>query len=125
MNLVDSSGWLEYFTDGRNVDFFAPAIEDRENLIVSPISIYEVFGKFLREKGEGEALAAVAAMRQGHITPVDEGIALEGARLCLETGQAMADGLILSTARSRGAILWTQKAVLKNIEGVRYAEAGS
>jgi toxin FitB len=27
MNVVDSSGWLEYFADGPNADFFAPAIE--------------------------------------------------------------------------------------------------
>lgn len=27
MNVVDSSGWLEYFADGSNADFFAPAIE--------------------------------------------------------------------------------------------------
>jgi len=27
MNVVDSSGWLEYFADGPNADFFAAAIE--------------------------------------------------------------------------------------------------
>jgi hypothetical protein len=42
MNLVDSSGWLEYFADGKNSDFFAPVIEDPDNLIVSTINIYEV-----------------------------------------------------------------------------------
>jgi len=35
MNVVDSSGWLEYFIDGTNADFFASPIEDAENLIVS------------------------------------------------------------------------------------------
>ena len=28
-NLVDSCGWLEYFANGANEDFFAPAIEER------------------------------------------------------------------------------------------------
>jgi hypothetical protein len=38
-NLVDSCGWLEYFTDGANADFFASAVEDTEHLIV-PDSLY-------------------------------------------------------------------------------------
>jgi hypothetical protein len=43
MNVVDSSGWLEYFTGGKNAPFFAPAIEDTENLLVPVICIYEVY----------------------------------------------------------------------------------
>jgi hypothetical protein len=43
MKIVDSSGWLEYFINGKNADFFSPAIEDTENLLVSVINIYEVF----------------------------------------------------------------------------------
>ena len=43
MNVVDSSGWLEYFADETNADFFAKAIENIEDLIVPAISIYEVF----------------------------------------------------------------------------------
>jgi len=39
MNLVDSSGWLEYFADGKNAEFFAPPIQDIENLAVSTINI--------------------------------------------------------------------------------------
>ena len=40
MNIVDSSGWLEYFTDGENADFFALVLEDTENLIVPAVIIY-------------------------------------------------------------------------------------
>jgi len=39
MNLVDSSAWLEYFIDGKNAKYFAPVIEDTNNLIVSVINI--------------------------------------------------------------------------------------
>jgi hypothetical protein len=28
MNVVDSSGWLEFFADGPNADFCAPAMEN-------------------------------------------------------------------------------------------------
>ena len=57
MNVVDSSGWLEYFADGPNADFFAPAIEDAAELVVPTISLYEVFKRALLHKGEDEALA--------------------------------------------------------------------
>jgi len=30
MKIVDYSGWLEYFIDGGNADFFSPAIEDTD-----------------------------------------------------------------------------------------------
>ena len=57
MNLVDSSGWLEYLTEGRNADFFAPTVEDTEHLMVSTINIYEVFKRvFLPGIGQ-EAVA--------------------------------------------------------------------
>jgi predicted nucleic acid-binding protein len=120
MNLVDSSGWLEYFEDGKNAGFFASPIEDTENLLVSAINIFEVFKKILKEKDVNAALQAVAAMRQGRIIPVDEGIALEGARISLESGLPMADGLILATARLHDAAVWTQDADFIGMKGVNY-----
>jgi hypothetical protein len=32
MNVVHSSGWLEYLADGPNADFFAPVGEDIEGV---------------------------------------------------------------------------------------------
>jgi uncharacterized protein with PIN domain len=65
MNIVDSSGWLEYFADGPNADFFAPAVQDTDQLVVPTISIYEVFKRVLQQRGEGEALQATAVVAQG------------------------------------------------------------
>ncbi len=45
MNIVDSSGWLVYFANGTNADFFSQPIEDTDALLVPTISIYEVFKK--------------------------------------------------------------------------------
>jgi uncharacterized protein with PIN domain len=42
-NVVDSSGWLEYFADSDRAAHFAAALEDRENLIVPVITIYEIY----------------------------------------------------------------------------------
>jgi len=43
MNIVDSCGWLEYFSDGPNADFFAPALEAVDQLLVPTICLMEVF----------------------------------------------------------------------------------
>lgn len=63
MNVVDSCGWLEYFADGQNADFFAPIIENTALLIVPAISLFEVFKRVLQQRGENEALRAVALLR--------------------------------------------------------------
>ncbi len=71
MNLVDSSGWLEYLADGPNAEFFAPPIEDTGRLIVPTISVLEVFKRVLQQRSENEALRAVALMRQGKVVDLD------------------------------------------------------
>ena len=120
MNVVDSSGWLEYFADGRNAKFFAPAVEDGERLVVPTISIYEVFKRVLLQTGKGLALEAVAAMQRGNVVELDQTLALRAAMLSAELGLPMADSIILATARAVGATLWTQDADFESVEGVRY-----
>jgi uncharacterized protein with PIN domain len=67
MIVVDSSGWLEYFADGKNAAAFAPAIQKPANLIVPTLSIYEVFKRVPQQRDESEALQAVTAMLQGNV----------------------------------------------------------
>ena len=120
MNVVDSSGWLEYFADGPNADFFAPAVQDLEHLIVPSLSIFEVFKTICRRKDEGAALQAVAVMHQGTIVDLDSAIALDAARLSLEHKIPMADSIILATSMSRDAILWTQDSDFEEMDGIKY-----
>ena len=47
MNVVDSSGWLEYFAGSENAHFFAPAIKATDTLVVPTICMYEVFKRLL------------------------------------------------------------------------------
>ena len=56
MNVVDSSGWLEYFGSGANVDVFAPIIKNNTDLVVPTISMYEVFKRISLQRDEEEAL---------------------------------------------------------------------
>ena len=122
MNVVDSSGWLEYFADGPNAEFFAAAVERVDELVVPSISLYEVFKRVLQQKGEGAALQAVAAMHQGQVVDLDAAMALSAAKVSVEFRLPMADSIMLATARAYNATLWTQDADFKGMDGVRYIE---
>ena len=122
MNLVDSSGWLEYFADGPNANFFSRPIQDLGQLVVPTLSIFEVFKRIAQQRGEGDALQAIAVMQQATVVELTSPLALDSARLSLETHLPMADSIILATARAFGATLWTQDADFKDMEGVQYIE---
>jgi predicted nucleic acid-binding protein len=120
MNVVDSSGWLEYFANGSNASFFAAAIEATDQLVVPTSTLYEVFKRILQQRGENDALQAVAAMQQGTIVDLDPRLALSAARISLESRLPMADSIVFATAKEYGATLWTQDADLEGLPGVQY-----
>ena len=120
MNLVDSSGWLEYFADGKNAEHFVPAINNTEKLIVSTINIYEVYKKVISERDEDNALQAVAMMQQAKVIEITPSIAVQAAKVSYIFKLPMADCLIYITARDHNATIWTQDADFKDLEGVEY-----
>lgn len=122
MNVVDSSGWVEYFTDDTNADFFEPAIEDVQNLLVPSICIYEVFKRMTLNLGEESALQAVSTMSLGHIIDLERKVAIDAAKISLEHKLAMADSIILATAYEYNATLWTQDSHFQGTKGVQYIE---
>ncbi len=120
MNVVDSSGWLEYFADGEHAEFFAPAIQDSENLIVPTACLYEVFKRLTLLLGEDAALAAVGVLYTGRIVDITAEVALYAAQLSIQHKLSMADSLILATARLHRATLWTKDEHFRGLEGVRF-----
>jgi predicted nucleic acid-binding protein len=120
MNLVDSCGWLEYLADGPNAAFFASAIENTEELLVPTLCILEVFKRVLQQRGEDAALQAAALMQQGQVIDLDSGIAVNAAKIGHEIKLSLADAVIVATAKTHHAVLWTQDADLKDIEGVKF-----
>jgi toxin FitB len=120
MNVVDSSAWLEYFADGPNAGAFAPAIESTSELLVPSLTIYEVFKRTLQQRDEGAALQVIAAMHQGRIVDLDASLALVAAKLSVDLGLPLADSVILATARTHQATLWTQDADFEGMAGVEY-----
>lgn len=120
MNIVDSCGWLEYFAGGPNSRFFARPIEATTELIVPTMSLYEVFKRVLQQRGEGDTLRAVAVMMQGKVVGLTGPIALAAARVSLDHRIPMADSIMLATAHTHDATLWSQDADFSGIPEVRY-----
>ncbi|HSN76971.1 MAG TPA: type II toxin-antitoxin system VapC family toxin [Anaerolineae bacterium] len=125
MNVVDSSGWLEYFADAPNAEFFSAGIQNTEELIVPAISLFEVFKRVLQQRGEDQALQASAAMQQGRVVDLDATLALEAARLSATLKLPRADSIILATARAYRATLWTQDADFRDLADVQFVAVQS
>jgi len=124
VNIVDSCGWLEFFGDGSGAEFYAPALEQVELLIVPTVCLYEVFRVVMRQRGEDAAIEAVATMRQGMVAELDDSTALTAARLGHTLKLPMADSIILATAQIHEAAIWTQDSHFAGLKGVNYREAG-
>jgi len=122
VNVVDSSGWLEYFADGPNAGFFALSIENIVELVVPSISIYEVFKRILQQRSEHEALQAVAVMVRGRMVDLDIPLALNAAKISVDLHLPMADSIMLAVARAYDAVLWTQDIDFENLDDVQYIQ---
>jgi predicted nucleic acid-binding protein len=120
VNVVDSSGWIEYFTEGPNSGFFASSIERVDELIVPAVCIYEVFKWVARERGETQALKAIAHMQLGEVVDLDSKLAVFAARLGLQAKLPLADSIVLATARAQDATLWTQDDDFEGLADVKY-----
>lgn len=120
MNIVDSCGWLEFFADGPNADFYAAAIADTEHLFVPTVVLLEVFKRILQQRDEESALQAVAIMHQGLIIDLSAELALLAAKLGHTHKLPMADAIIFASAQQVGAVIWTQDADFVGLENVRY-----
>jgi predicted nucleic acid-binding protein len=77
-----------------------------------------------QQRGEGDALQAVAMMEQGQVVELDTTRALSVAKISLGMKLPMTDSIILATARFYEATLWTQDVDFKGIAGVEYVEKG-
>jgi predicted nucleic acid-binding protein len=120
MNIVDSSGWLEYFADGPKASSFEKPLQDLENLIVPTICLFEVFKVVLRERSESDALQAIALMKQGKVADLTAEIALEAAKISHDHKIPMADSIVLATALNWDGTIWTQDSDFEKFSRVKY-----
>jgi len=107
MNLVDSSGWLEFFVDGPLASRYYGYLERLEEVVVPTLVIFEVYKKIKRERSEEEAFLAVAHMGKSKIVALDDALALSAADASLQYKLALADAIIYATALQENARLIT------------------
>jgi len=118
--VVDSSGWLQFLTDGPLADQYASRLRQPAGVITPTIILYEVYKHSKRLRGEEGALDAVAAMQKTRVVELNQELALVAADLSIEYKLPMADAIILATARLHDAELVTSDADFQGIPGVTY-----
>jgi predicted nucleic acid-binding protein len=117
--LVDSSGWIEFFTDGPLADDFAPYLVDLAEVVTPTIVIFEVFRVIRRQRSEEEAIEAVAQMQKTSVVDLDQFLALSAADVSVEHGLAMADAIVYATARVQDIQLVTADSDFEGLSGAR------
>ena len=120
MVIVDSCGWLEWFTNGKLADRYEKYLADQDNMLVPAIVLYEVYKILKREVGEEKALLASGYMKNSPVIPVDDVLALAAADIALQEKLAMADAIVVATAHLNNCTIITSDADLKSQSGVEY-----
>ena len=120
MNVVDSSGWIEYLLDTPRADLFADAIENRASLLVPVIALYEVHKLLSRTLPAHRVSACLDVMRLGRVLELTDRRAIAAADTALRHRLAMADAVMYSMAIEHGGSLWTQVAHYQGLPSVHY-----
>ena len=117
---LDSSAWIEIAHKGHNAQTFLKAAGDMSNVIVSTITLYEVWKYTVTNADQARAGLLIDLLQQATVVPPDTGISLTAANLSLQHKTAMADSLIYATSLAHNAVLWTQDDEFKNLPQVKY-----
>ena len=120
MIIVDSCGWLEWFTDSKLANNYEKFLADQDNILMPAIILYEVYKILKREVGEEKALLAAGYMKNLSVISLDETLALAAADVAFQEGLAMADAMIVAAARSNNCKIITSDADLKDQSEVVY-----
>ena len=120
MNLVDSSGWIEYLQDTPRADLFEDAIEDRNSLLVPTIALFEVHKVLSRRLAAGLVERCLTVMRLGRVLDFTDARAVAASQIAVRHQLAMADAAMYSMAQEFGATFWTQDADYQGLVGVNY-----
>jgi len=120
MIIVDSCGWLEWFTDGKLADKYKKYLVELDNILMPVIILYEVYKILKREVGEEKALLAVGYMKNATVIAFDDTLALLAADIALEERLAMADAIIVAVARIHKCNIISSDADLKAQTNVVY-----
>jgi predicted nucleic acid-binding protein len=120
VNVVDSSGWIEFFRAGANGPVFKPIIEDRARLLVPTIALFEVHRVLSRSLPADLVNRCLDVMRLGRVLDLTDARAVASAHIAALHKLAMADAAMYAIALEFGASFWTQDVDYQGLPGVRY-----
>ena len=120
MNVVDSSGWIEFFKAGANGPVFKPVIEDRNQLLVPTIALFEVHKVLSRSLPADLVKRCLDVMRLGRVLDLTDPRAIAASQVAAKHKLAMADAAMYSMAQEFGATFWTQDVDYAGLDGVQY-----
>jgi len=120
MNMVDASGWVEYFLDSPRADLFASAIEDTPRLLVTSINLYEVHRVLSRKLPAHLRDTCLDLMRRAPVIDFTDARAIAAADVSSKHQLAMADAAMYAMALEHQATLWTQDADYQGLANVQY-----
>jgi len=120
MNMVDASGWVEYFLDSPRADLFASAIEDTPRLLVTSINLYEVHRVLSRKLPAHLRDTCLDLMRRAPVIDFNDARAIAAADVSSKHQLAMADAAMYAMALEHQATLWTQDTDYQGLANVQY-----
>lgn len=120
MTIVDSVGWLAFFTGDILLAQYRPHLLRQSDLLTPTIIIYEVCKRMELHAGRQAAAVAAAQMLKTNVIPLDEALATMAARISLTYHLAMADAIIYTTALIHNAALITSDAHFQGLPLVTY-----
>jgi len=120
MKVIDSSGWLEFFTNGPLADDYVAHLATPAEILTPTVVVYEMYKKIKRECAVEEALVVVAQLEKTRIIPLSASLALAAADFSLAHKLAMADAIVYATARAHFAQLFTSDSDFIGLPEVVY-----
>lgn len=120
LNVVDSSGWIEYFTAGKNGPYFKAVINQHEQLIVPAISIYEVHKRLSQLVPANIVNECISVMRKAAVIPLTAERAIAASNIAQQYQLAMADAMMYSIALEHQAQFWTQDIDYQGLPDVQF-----
>ena len=120
MNVVDSSGWIEFFQAGGNGLIFKPVIEARDLLLVPTIALFEVHKVLSRSLNEDLVTRCLDVMRLGRVLDLTDKRTIAASKVARAHRLALADAAMYSMALEHAATFWTQDVDYDKLPSVRY-----
>ena len=117
--ILDTSCWIEYFLGTHNAERYAGLVTG-STVLVPTLILFEVARTLLQSFESDVVLRAVSLIKQQHVIPLTEGVALDAAQLAANLHLSTADAVICASATANHATLFTHDPDLQGLDNVDY-----